>query len=385
MWNSNTATAMMMFPIVTAIVHQLAARTEDPEAAQLILGRVMMLGLAYSASIGGVATLIGTPPNVVLAGAFETLYSGNSGAPTIGFAQWMAFGVPFTLIMLPIAWLLILRLVGGARLSALDTGDASLGLIRDELSAMGPMSSAEGRVLVVFVLTALGLVFRAPIQLGFATVPGWSGLLADPGFATDATVTMATGLSLFLLPAGPRAAGRLVELRDARLHSWGTFEAGAPWGILLLFGGGFALAKGFVATGLAAGIGDAFQVFGVLPVPLVVLMVCLLMTFLTEVTSNTATATTMMPILGAVAVSMGVHPLLLMVPASVSASCAFMLPVATPPNAIVFGSRWVSVPDMVRAGVALNVVGALVVTVLMLTLGSAVFGIEWGVLPDWAQ
>ena len=385
MWNSNTATAMMMFPIVTAIVHQLAARTEDPEAAQLILGRVMMLGLAYSASIGGVATLIGTPPNVVLAGAFETLYSGNSGAPTIGFAQWMAFGVPFTLIMLPIAWLLILRLVGGARLSALDTGDASLGLIRDELSAMGPMSSAEGRVLVVFVLTALGLVFRAPIQLGFATVPGWSGLLADPGFATDATVTMATGLSLFLLPAGPRAAGRLVELRDARLHSWGTFEAGAPWGILLLFGGGFALAKGFVATGLAAGIGDAFQVFGVLPVPLVVLMVCLLMTFLAEVTSNTATATTMMPILGAVAVSMGVHPLLLMVPASVSASCAFMLPVATPPNAIVFGSRWVSVPDMVRAGVALNVVGALVVTVLMLTLGSAVFGIEWGVLPDWAQ
>lgn len=385
MWNSNTATAMMMFPIVTAIVHQLAARTEDPEAAQLILGRVMMLGLAYSASIGGVATLIGTPPNVVLAGAFETLYSGNSGAPTIGFAQWMAFGVPFTLIMLPIAWLLILRLVGGARLSALDTGDASLGLIRDELSAMGPMSSAEGRVLVVFVLTALGLVFRAPIQLGFATVPGWSGLLADPGFATDATVTMATGLSLFLLPAGPRAAGRLVELRDARLHSWGTFEAGAPWGILLLFGGGFALAKGFVATGLAAGIGDAFQVLGVLPVPLVVLMVCLLMTFLTEVTSNTATATTMMPILGAVAVSMGVHPLLLMVPASVSASCAFMLPVATPPNAIVFGSRWVSVPDMVRAGVALNVVGALVVTVLMLTLGSAVFGIEWGVLPDWAQ
>lgn len=385
MWNSNTATAMMMFPIVTAIVHQLAARTEDPEAAQLVLGRVMMLGLACSASIGGVATLIGTPPNVVLAGAFETSYSGNSGAPTIGFAQWMAFGVPFTLIMLPIAWLLILRLVGGARLSALDTGDASLGLIRDELSAMGPMSSAEGRVLVVFVLTALGLVFRAPIQLGFATVPGWSGLLADPGFATDATVTMATGLSLFLLPAGPRAAGRLVELRDARLHSWGTFEAGAPWGILLLFGGGFALAKGFVATGLAAGIGDAFQVLGVLPVPLVVLMVCLLMTFLTEVTSNTATATTMMPILGAVAVSMGVHPLLLMVPASVSASCAFMLPVATPPNAIVFGSRWVSVPDMVRAGVALNVVGALVVTVLMLTLGSAVFGIEWGVLPDWAQ
>jgi sodium-dependent dicarboxylate transporter 2/3/5 len=285
----------------------------------------------------------------------------------------MIMALPISGVMLVIAWLLITKVF--FRVPEHVTVDQTV--VENQAKALGPVAYEEKAVLVVFGLTAFLWVFRLPLQLGFITIPGWSQLLPFPALIDDGTVAIAMAGLLFLIPTrtpgapAPTLAGRDIIPR-------------LPWNIVLLFGGGFALAYGFQVTGLSILIGNAFAGLAGVPPFVLILMVCLSITFLTELTSNTATTEMILPILASVAVAMNVHPLLLMVPATMSASCAFMMPVATPPNAIVFGSDRIRIPEMARIGLVLNLIGALVITIAFMVLGTAIFGIESGVMPDWA-
>lgn len=368
MWISNTATAIMMLAIGLAIVKQQEAIFGQEKTRNLTLS--LLLGIAYGASAGGIATLVGTPPNLSLQRIFEITFP---HAEPLSFGQWMLFGVPVAVSMLVIIWLLLTR-VFFKNPSDLRVSPE---VIHQEHEALGSMKFEEKVVAVVFTLTAVLWVFRKNLVLGGITIPGWSNLLPTSRFIDDGTVAIAMALCLFLFPTrsgtGPHRAILDVDV----------FRK-LPWHIILLFGGGFALAKGFNVSGLSTFVGNGFSGLGGLPPLFVILCVCLTLTFLTELTSNTATTEMVLPILASVAVAMKVHPLLLMVPATVSASCAFMMPVATPPNAIVFGSGRIPIREMVRVGLIINLIGIVVVSLLFFTIGRAVFGIEAGVLPEWA-
>ncbi|MCG5530150.1 SLC13 family permease [Halorhodospira halochloris] len=348
MWISNTATAMMMLPIALAVLTQ--SRDEAHSRGEELapgFGIALMLGVAYAASIGGIATLIGTPPNAVLAGQLEELYDVD-----ITFASWMAFGLPMAVIFLAITWLF---LAYGRNCRNIKTLPGGQERIRAELNEIGGMDSAEKRVLIVFVTVALAWIMR-----GFLP----DGVLDDLG---DASIAIAGALALFLLPSGKQKGERLLD--------WET-AAKIPWDIVLLFGGGFAIAAGFSATGLSETLAESLEVLGGVPIILIIAACVALVVFLTEVTSNTATATVFIPLMGALAVATGFNPLVLMAAVAVAASCAFMLPVATPPNAVVFGSRALSVPDMARAGLVLNMVTILLTTLFVYFLLPVVMGIE---------
>ena len=295
-------------------------------------------------------------------------------APEIAFGQWLIVAFPVGVLMLLITWLLITQVL--YRAPADIAADRTL--IDRERERLGPMSFEERAVLTVFVTTALLWVFRADLNLGAVTLPGWSRLLPWPKLIDDGTVAITMASLMFFIPARD-AEGRATRLLDA-----GVIPR-LPWSVVLLIGGGFALATGFQQTGLAQLVGGQFGAAGELPTFLLILVVCLSITFLTELTSNTATTEMILPILAAVAVVSGTHPLVLMIPATMSASCAFMMPVATPPNAIVFGSNRISIAQMARAGIFLNLIGALVITSVVYTLGLIVFDIDPGVLPDWAK
>jgi sodium-dependent dicarboxylate transporter 2/3/5 len=347
MWLSNTATALMMLPIAGGV----AARLDCDRASAR-----MMLAVAYGASIGGIGTLVGTPPNLVLAGMAPNLVP---GLEPLTFGGWMLFGVPFVALFLPLVGLQLGRGLAGG--SGRDPGLAA------ERAALGPMTPAERRVAILFGVTAVAWVTRAGLDFGFVSIPGWAGTLAswgvipDAKMITDAVPAIAAAVLVTLLPSGD-GTGR-------RMLSWEEIQRGVPWGILLLFGGGFAIADSVRAAGVDQWLAGRLQNLSVLPLPLVILSVCLVTTSATELTSNTATATLMMPVMAALATVLGVHPYLLMVPATVSASCAFMLPVATPPNAIVIGSGKVSARDFFREGIWLNLTGAVLTTIVVLTLG----------------
>ncbi len=368
MWISNTATAIMMVPIGLAIILEMEEDFGVEDTHPFSVG--VMLAIGYACSVGGIATLVGTPPNLSFARIFEITFP---DAPTISFGQWILVGLPISVTMLVIAWLLITKVF--FRVPEHVTVDREL--VDRQAAALGPVAYEEKAVLVVFGLTAFLWVFRIPIQLGFVTIPGWSQLIPFPELIDDGTVAITMATILFLIPSRtPGAAYSTLAGRDLipRL----------PWNIVLLFGGGFALAYGFQATGLSTLIGNQFAgLAGVSPFILII-VVCLTLTFLTELTSNTATTEMILPILASVAVATNVHPLLLMIPATLSASCAFMMPVATPPNAIIFGSDRVRIPEMARIGIVLNLIGALVITLIFLFLGTAIFGIDAGVMPEWA-
>ena len=368
MWISNTATAVMMVPIGLAIVLQIEESVGSGKSRKFASG--LMLAIAYGCSMGGLTTLVGTPPNLSFQRIFEIIFP---EAPAIAFGEWIVMALPIGATMLVIAWLLITKVFFRAS-AGMEVDRAVVG---DERAALGRVSFEERAVAGVFVATALLWVFRKDLVLGFATVPGWSRLLPDPGLVDDGTVAIAMASLLFLIPTRNREGG------ERRVMGPDVIPR-LPWGIVLLFGGGFALAAGFQETGLAQLIGEQFEVIGGLPTFLVVIVVCLVLTFLTELTSNLATTEMILPILASVALVTGMHPLILMIPATLSASCAFMMPVATPPNAIVFGSGRISVREMVRVGLVLNLVGALVITAVVLTLGTTVFGIEPTTLPTWA-
>jgi len=378
MWISNTATSLMMLPIALAVIASLRELGDGRGLEQF--APALLLGVAYSASIGGLATPIGTPPNISFLRILVILFP---DAPRFTFGRWMLALLPLVVIFLPVAWLLLTRVLHRLPRQPIAAAES---VIRDELARLGRMGRAERRMLFVFAATALLWIGRSDLQLGLLTIPGWAGLVErwigapfDAGYLHDATVAVTMALLTFLIPGEPDADGR-----PRRLMDWAT-AVKLPWGILLLFGGGFALASAFKETGLSRYLGEAFagRVADLDPL-LLVASCCLLLTFLTEVTSNTATTEVTLPVLGGAAGALGIHPLLLMFPATLSASCAFMLPIATPPNAIVFGSGKIQMRQMVRAGIVLNLVGVVLITVIFYFVSSHLLGIDLETVPPWA-
>ncbi len=342
MWISNTATAAMMLPIALAVGEMF--RPQDAEDGVYDLGVALMLGVAYAASLGGIATLIGTPPNAVLAAAASRLL----GRP-IGFMEWMAVGLPVTVVMVPATWLLLTRVLhppGNLH------GDAAA-ILAAERRALGTPSLGEKLTGAVFALTVLAWVMREEKHLGSITIPGLQTWM--PGLR-DSTIAMGAAVLLFLLPAGRLQRGEFCL-------DWPTARR-IPWGVLVLFGGGLSLAVAMDQSGLAAWIGGVVATLGSLPAWVIVATVATLIVFLTELTSNVATTSMAMPIMAGAATGLGIEPLVLMTTAAVAASMAFMLPVATPPNAIVFSSGYLTIPQMSRAGFLLNLIAIVVITVL---------------------
>ncbi|RST88335.1 DASS family sodium-coupled anion symporter [Aquibium carbonis] len=346
MWVSNTATVVMMLPVAVSVVALVGPR----EGAGFPVA--LLLGVAYSASIGGVATLIGTPPNALLAGMLNQTYGYD-----IGFANWMIVGLPISIVMLAVSWVLLTRRLDRHEVEGADD------LFRTELGKLGAWTSPEVRVGVIFLATASAWIFRTLLQ---DIVPGLN----------DTSIAIVAALLLFLVPAGNGGGTALIEWRNVlRL----------PWGVLILFGGGLSLASAVSATGLDRWIGDHLgMVAGNLPLIATIAISALVILLLTEFTSNTATAATFLPLLAALAISLGENPLILTVPAALAASMAFMLPVATPPNAIVFGSGHVTIAQMVRAGIWHNLAGLVVLVVLAYALLTLFFGVSAGETPDWA-
>jgi solute carrier family 13 (sodium-dependent dicarboxylate transporter), member 2/3/5 len=357
MWVSNTATTVMMLPIGLSVV-QLVRPASDYGQGQPVdfnFAVCLMLGIAYAASIGGLATLIGTPPNALLAGFMLETYGVE-----IGFAQWLAVGLPLVGVTLPLTWLLLTRVAFPIRLQEIPGGRTA---VATQYHALGRMSAGELAVAVVFVAAALLWIGRPALQ---GVLPG----LTDTGIAIAAAVV------LFAIPVDRSCSTFVMD--------WQTAER-LPWGVLLLFGGGLSLADAVTTTGLAEWIAGAMGAAGALPTIALVITVAVIVIFLTELTSNTATAAAFLPLVAALAIGLGENPLLLAVPTAIAASCAFMMPVATPPNAIVYGSGYVTIPQMMRAGWALNILFAIAITTLAYSLLALVFGVEPGVLPEWAR
>ena len=332
-----------------------------------------MLGIAYASSIGGVGTIVGTAPNVLFVGQMRHLFP---EAPPITFGQWIMFGIPLVFVFIPIAWVIITRVAH--RLPA-DSGSAALGraVIDEKLRELGSFSRGEKVVACVFLATVFAWVFRADIPLEIFTIPGWSSLLANPDWIDDGTVAISFALLLFMIP---------VDLRKGQFALEWEWARQIPWGVLLLFGGGFAIAKGFNETGLVTWVGGHLGVIrGAHPV-LIVLLIATCVTILTEFMSNTALTNLMVPVLALSATSaLHLHPLFVLIPATLSASLGFMMPAGTPPNALVFGSGYITTAQMMKTGFWLNVVGIVLVTVLAYFVVVPLFGIVPGVLPDWAH
>ncbi len=368
MWISNTATTMMMLPIGFAVIVTLEEHTGD-RGGFPAFKIALMLSIAYAANIGGIGTLIGTPPNIVFAAQVRSLFP---GAEEISFVKWMMVGVPLVVVFIPVTWLVLTRITfGGARI---DLGSSGEEVVRRERSGLGPISPGERRTLIVFVVTVVAWITRGDIRIGELTLRGWASLFSLGSYVHDSTIAIAAALALFAIPVDWKRGIFVLSWKSARE---------IPWGILILFGGGIALGKGFSQSGLAAEIAGGMGLLSAAPLLVLVVVTALLVTFLTEVTSNTAIATIFLPILAATAVGLGLHPFLIMVPATISASCAFMLPVATPPNAIVFSSRVIPVTGMVRAGVVMNLIGVVLVTLVLYLLVIPAFGISLTQLPSW--
>jgi solute carrier family 13 (sodium-dependent dicarboxylate transporter), member 2/3/5 len=320
MWISNTATTLMLLPVALAVLEKVEGET---------LAIPLLLGIAYAASVGGIGTPIGTPPNLI----FMQVYQENTGE-VITFTQWMTWGVPVVLVLVPLIGLWLTRNSGGG-------GGAVL-------PEVGSWRSEEKRVMAVFVLTALAWITRSE------PFGGWSGGLGLEG-ANDASVALLAVLLMFLIPSG-RGNGEA-------LLSWDR-AVSIPWGVLLLFAGGICLAKGFVSSGLSVLMGDWLASMSYLSIGILIGLICLVVSFLTETTSNTASTTLLMPVLAATALAAGIAPEILMVPAAMTASCAFMLPVATAPNSVVYGSGRVPIARMAREGFALNLLAVVVISTL---------------------
>ncbi len=371
MWVSNTATTLMMLPIglsVLTLVAERSAKKGDPDAdvgddlqaggkiSDVItdpdikrFGVCLVLAIAWAASMGGLGTLLGSPPNAIVAG-----YAADELGREIGFLEWMMVGLPLAAVFIAIGWLLMTRVLYRFDLAEIPGGRQ---MIQDQITELGRLSQGEKAVMVVFVSAAFLWVIPGLL----ASIPGLGFL----DVFDDTAIAIAAGLAMFLIPG---------EGRSRMVLDWSDAENGLPWGVLLLFGGGLSLASAVAATGLDAWFGEQVSGLGALPGILLVAAIVTIVLFLTEITSNTATAATFIPVLGGVALGIGADPLGLLIPAAFAATCAFMLPVGTPPNAIVFGTGTVTIAQMVRGGAVLNVVGVVLITLFCYTIGSWVFG-----------
>ena len=377
MWVSNTATTMMMLPVAMAVVAQMAESAtiegdqgnDSAEKVKHAFGLVLLLGVAYAASIGGVGTIVGTPTNVALLGFIQERFPEN---PPISFLDWSLVGMPVVLVFLPLAWLYLCRFGGPVSLAKIRFR-ASQSVIHEELRKLGPMSGPEKIVTAASCALAFLWVFRQPIHIGAFTVPGWSSLFPYPAHMHDATVGILIGVILFTVPVNWRGGIEWKGRRERFIMDWRTVQHGVPWGIVILFGGGFALAAGMQETGLAEWIGSLLAGLKGTPVWVIFPAACLLAVLLTEMTSNVATVLMLCPVLAEAALELGINPYLLLIPATIMASFAFMLPVATPPNAVVFSSGWITIPQMFRAGVALDLIAVVLMPTIVYFLGAAVF------------
>jgi sodium-dependent dicarboxylate transporter 2/3/5 len=325
-WISNTSTAMVMMPIGTAVIASISAKKSDPD-----FNVALMLSIAYAASIGGMATLVGTPPNLIFAGIYQSMFGVQ-----VNFFEWAYFGFPLAFVMLVITWFYLTHI--GYRIRK-DEIPGSGEVIKAEMARQGKITREEKHVLIVFALVAVLWMTR--------------GLLWGKYFplVTDASIAITGALLLFVIPAR----------KEASLLSWEDTEK-VPWGVALLMGGGFAIARGFAETGLAEWVSQSFTFLVAMPVFLLILATVVITKIFTEITSNTATATILMPIAASIAVTLGISPFGIMAAVAISSSLAFMMPVATPPNAIVFGSGYVTIPQMARAGLWLNLVTVVIVS-----------------------
>lgn len=356
MWISNTATSVMMLPIGMAIVTQLKDNAATKENEQQAFGKALMLAIAYSASIGGVATLIGTPPNLVLAGVLEKTYGVE-----ISFMQWLQYGLPISVIMLFVCWVYLTRFAFKSKdVKIPESFPGGRAEVKRLLSELGKMKKQERAVLIVFILTALCWISRSFILAKL--LPG----------IDDTVIAIFFAIVLFILPSGEKGK-RILHWEEA---------IKLPWGIILLFGGGLALATGFTNSGLAQFIGDKLTSIQGISLFVLVLLLVAAVNFLTEITSNLATTAMLLPIIVPVAVLFDTHPYLLMVGVTVAASCAFMLPVATPPNAIVFGSGYLRIPDMMKTGIWLNIFSIVLITFFTYFLLPAIWDFDISVFPE---
>lgn len=335
MWISNTATSIMLLPIGLAIIAVTTETVRDiPEREKNNFQTALLLSIAYAATIGGVATLIGTPPNAFMAAFLLENYQIE-----VSFAQWMLVGLPVTLALLPLTWFYLSRL---ALPFSFETSEETHGILVQMRSELGKMSREEKLVSAVFIFTALSWAFRSLLD-------NYLTGLSDTGIAIMA------GISLFLIPSSGDGKGQLLAWADTK---------NLPFGVLVLFGGGLALANAVSSSGLAGAIGDAVAGMRYVDMAILLLMITTLVIFITEMTSNLATTATFLPVIGAVAIQRGIDPVVLIVPVALAASCAFMLPVATPPNAVVYSSGKITIPQMAKAGFALNIFAIITVSLL---------------------
>lgn len=353
MWISNTATAVMMLPIGMAIITQLKDNPDTIEDENATFGKALMLAIAYSASIGGVATLIGTPPNLVFAGILEEQYDIE-----MTFSKWMIFGLPISIVLLIICWKYLTSFAFTFKQKDFPGGKAE---IKRQIALLGKISYEEKAVLVVFGTTAFLWITR-------------SFLLKQLIPAIDDTIIAIIGATvLFLIPSKQGDKTKIIDWNSA---------VKLPWGILLLFGGGLALAEGFKTSGLANWIGSQLTLIEGLPLLVLLFVLVLSVNFLTEITSNLATTAMLLPIIAPVALTLDVHPFTLMVGITVAASCAFMLPVATPPNAIVFGSGYLRIPDMMKTGIWMNIISIVLITLITYYLLPLLWDFDMTFFPD---
>jgi sodium-dependent dicarboxylate transporter 2/3/5 len=355
MWVSNTAAVMMMIPMALAITAQVTNALQDtPEASDIpVFEKSLIFAVGYAGTIGGMGTLIGTPPNIILAAQVRELFDIE-----ITFASWMMIGVPVVIVLLAIAWIYLGRIAFRMRIKGIPGGKA---LIENQRQQLGKISFEESAVAAVFAFAAFMWITREFI---------WSGILPE---LRDGMIAVLAAVILFLIPVSSRSGGRVLDWRDSRE---------IPWGILLLFGGGLAIAAGFRETGLSTWMGSQLTVLDSLHLILIIACASLLILFLTEITSNTATATMILPVVAALALALNIHPFALMIPCAMAANCAFMLPVGTPPNAIIFATEKLSIVEMVRVGFVMNIIAATLIVLAVYFLVPVIWSLDLRVVPE---
>ncbi|MCB8994130.1 MAG: DASS family sodium-coupled anion symporter [Bacteroidales bacterium] len=358
---ANVTSALLMLPIALAII----SRDEEVTGGKTSFSTAMMLGTAYSASIGGVATLIGSPTNLIFLGIMEKLFP---NAPPISFLTWLKIGLPVTIIFLPVVWYFLVRYF---KIKGSIAG--SHAIVKEELKSLGIMSSAEKRVMMVFAVTTLGWIFRDDLVFGQFKIPGWSEILGLQNYVHDSTVAMASAIVLFAMPDG----------KGSRLLEWKSASQ-IPWGVVMIVGGGYAIAAGFQSTGLASWMGNQLAFISDYPFWLVLIIVVAFILFFTEINSNTATANIFLPVLASIAVAGHTNPLLLMIPATFASTFAFMMPAGTGPNTVIFASEKVSIVEMVRCGFWLKLISLVLLTLILYFIIIPILNLETG-LPVWAQ
>lgn len=361
MWISNTATVMVMMPIGISIIEELKMGITN-ENKKLIsrFAVALMLCIAYAADIGGMATVIGTMPNMIFIEMYQTIFPDKAA---IGFTQWMMMGLPIAITFIIIGWLLLTKVIYRMpKDNLLKSND----VVKSQLHGLGKITRDEALSGLVFFMAAVLWITGSDLRLSETiTIQGWRTVFGLE-MATDATIAIAAATLLFLIPSKQRQGEML--LKWSHVHS-------LPWGVLLLFGGGFAIAGGFTSSGLSDVVGSLFAQMTFSSPLVMVVVVCIVLTLLTEVTSNTATTNLVLPILAQASIALNIDPILLMIPATLSASCAFMMPVASPTQAIIFGSGYVKIKQMIRAGILFNLLGVIIVTTVFMLLSKFVFGV----------